>query len=386
MDPDLLAAFLAVEDRRFYRHPGVDPRALARAALADLRARRIVAGGSTITMQLARLLRPVRPDLAGEGVAAALGAPARAADSRSRRSSSSTSTGCRWGRAPSASRPRADLYFGAHATELSLGQAALLAGLARAPSGDNPLVSTRGRARAPPRRRARPAGRRRLRHAGHRRAGPRRAAPRSQGAGAFLAPHFTTPRRAVAGPRRGRRARHGRRAHVARSPASAPARDGGAAHRRDARRPRGEPGGGGGARQRQRRDPGVGGLARFLGRHRGTGGHGGVAAPARVGPQAVPLRAGVRPRLHARVDPSRHRARVPDVDRPLPSAKLRPPVPRPRARARGAGELVQPARRESRGPPRRRAACCICCARRASLRSAAAPSTTASASRSATAT
>ena len=58
MDPDLVAAFLAAEDRRFYRHPGVDPRAVVRAAWSNLRARAIVSGGSTISMQLARMLRP----------------------------------------------------------------------------------------------------------------------------------------------------------------------------------------------------------------------------------------------------------------------------------------------------------------------------------------
>ncbi|HJR33350.1 MAG TPA: transglycosylase domain-containing protein, partial [Gemmatimonadales bacterium] len=59
IDPELLVAFVAAEDRRFYEHPGVDPRALARALVADLRAGRIVSGASTIPMQLARLLRPL---------------------------------------------------------------------------------------------------------------------------------------------------------------------------------------------------------------------------------------------------------------------------------------------------------------------------------------
>lgn len=58
MDPDVVAAFLAVEDRRFLRHHGVDIRAAARAAWSNLRAGRIVSGGSTITMQVARMLRP----------------------------------------------------------------------------------------------------------------------------------------------------------------------------------------------------------------------------------------------------------------------------------------------------------------------------------------
>jgi penicillin-binding protein 1C len=50
-------ALIEYEDRRFHAHPGVDPLALARAAYDDVRARRIVRGGSTITMQLARLAR-----------------------------------------------------------------------------------------------------------------------------------------------------------------------------------------------------------------------------------------------------------------------------------------------------------------------------------------
>src|ERR1043166_10257365 len=56
LDPDVIAAFLATEDSRFYRHSGVDGLALARAAWTDLRRRRVVSGGSTIPMHFARLL------------------------------------------------------------------------------------------------------------------------------------------------------------------------------------------------------------------------------------------------------------------------------------------------------------------------------------------
>ena len=56
--PVLVETLVAIEDRRFWWHPGVDPLALARAALQDLRAGRIVSGGSTLTMQAARLLEP----------------------------------------------------------------------------------------------------------------------------------------------------------------------------------------------------------------------------------------------------------------------------------------------------------------------------------------
>jgi penicillin-binding protein 1A len=50
----LIDAVLATEDRRFFRHRGVDPAGLGRAILANVRVRRLVQGGSTITQQLAK--------------------------------------------------------------------------------------------------------------------------------------------------------------------------------------------------------------------------------------------------------------------------------------------------------------------------------------------
>jgi membrane peptidoglycan carboxypeptidase len=47
-------AFVAVEDKRFYQHDGIDVKAIARAAITDMKAGRIVEGGSTITQQLAK--------------------------------------------------------------------------------------------------------------------------------------------------------------------------------------------------------------------------------------------------------------------------------------------------------------------------------------------
>jgi penicillin-binding protein 1C len=60
VDPTYLKLLLAYEDRRFRSHAGVDPAALARAALQFLARGHIVSGGSTITMQLARLMEPRR--------------------------------------------------------------------------------------------------------------------------------------------------------------------------------------------------------------------------------------------------------------------------------------------------------------------------------------
>ena len=47
-------ALIAVEDHRFYNHPGVDVIAIGRAVVNDLRAGALVEGGSTITQQLAK--------------------------------------------------------------------------------------------------------------------------------------------------------------------------------------------------------------------------------------------------------------------------------------------------------------------------------------------
>jgi penicillin-binding protein 1C len=58
VDPRYVAMLLAYEDARFYAHDGVDWRALSRAALQLLERGRIVSGGSTLTMQVARLIEP----------------------------------------------------------------------------------------------------------------------------------------------------------------------------------------------------------------------------------------------------------------------------------------------------------------------------------------
>jgi penicillin-binding protein 1C len=57
VSPNYIALLLAFEDKRFRTHFGVDPIALGRAVVQSAKAGRIVSGGSTLTMQVARLLR-----------------------------------------------------------------------------------------------------------------------------------------------------------------------------------------------------------------------------------------------------------------------------------------------------------------------------------------
>lgn len=58
IDPEFIEALVRVEDKRFYGHHGTDWAGLIRAAADSVRAGRVVSGGSTITMQTARMLEP----------------------------------------------------------------------------------------------------------------------------------------------------------------------------------------------------------------------------------------------------------------------------------------------------------------------------------------
>jgi penicillin-binding protein 1C len=66
VSPRFLAAIVATEDARFAQHGGIDPAALARAAWQLARTRHVVSGGSTITMQLARLRYDLPRTLVGK--------------------------------------------------------------------------------------------------------------------------------------------------------------------------------------------------------------------------------------------------------------------------------------------------------------------------------
>ncbi|UPS61557.1 peptidoglycan glycosyltransferase PbpC [Providencia rettgeri] len=66
VSPDFIEALLTYEDRHFYRHPGVNPFSLVRAAGQFVSSGRIVSGGSTLSMQVARLIDPHERTLGGK--------------------------------------------------------------------------------------------------------------------------------------------------------------------------------------------------------------------------------------------------------------------------------------------------------------------------------
>ncbi len=148
--PVVRAAFLAAEDARFERHHGVDPLALARAAWQDLRARRVVSGGSTITMQLARALVPRPRSLPGKA-AEALWAVRLEAHLGKEEILRAYLDRVPLGQDLYGVEAAAARYFARPARSLSAGQAALLAAVARAPGRLDPWrrpEAARERARA----------------------------------------------------------------------------------------------------------------------------------------------------------------------------------------------------------------------------------------------
>ena len=141
IDPDLLEAFVAGEDHRFYEHHGVDARAVGRALKDNLRARRVRSGASTITMQLARLLRPGAGRTWHGKVIQTFWALRLEGHLSKQQILEQYLNRVPLGQGTVGVDAAAALYFNASATRLSLGQAALLAGLASAPSTDNPFVA-----------------------------------------------------------------------------------------------------------------------------------------------------------------------------------------------------------------------------------------------------
>jgi penicillin-binding protein 1C len=129
----VIHALVAAEDKRFYEHLGIDPLALARAALSDLSSLRVVSGGSTLTMQLARAVRPHARTLGGKFLEMALALRIEASLSKRailEQVLNRVSFGPNLRGIAAASRA----YFDKPPDKLSAAESALLVGLARGPS------------------------------------------------------------------------------------------------------------------------------------------------------------------------------------------------------------------------------------------------------------
>jgi penicillin-binding protein 1B len=142
--PALINAVLAAEDHRFFQHGGVDGRGVLRAVWANLRARRIVQGGSTLTQQLvrARLLTPERT-LLRKLDEAWLAMLVELRHSKRDLLAAYLNEVYLGQRGPLAIRgvgAAARVYFGKEVHQLTTGEAALLAGMLRAPNTTSPAL------------------------------------------------------------------------------------------------------------------------------------------------------------------------------------------------------------------------------------------------------
>jgi penicillin-binding protein 1A len=134
----LPAAAVAIEDRRFWSHPGIDPVGLARAAWTNLTAGHVVQGGSTITQQVAKNLflsnaRTVKRKVQELMLTLWLEHKFTKREILEIWLNRVYLGSGAWGMDAAAR-----MYFGVSARRVSLWQAALLAGLPRAPSRFNP--------------------------------------------------------------------------------------------------------------------------------------------------------------------------------------------------------------------------------------------------------
>ncbi|WP_426012769.1 transglycosylase domain-containing protein [Caulobacter sp. DWR2-3-1b2] len=133
------AAFLAIEDRRFYHHLGIDPIGITRAFVVNTKAHRTVQGGSTITQQLAKnaFLKPERSlRRKGQEAMIALWLELRLSKDQilSRYLSSIYFGDGVYGLGAAARH-----YFGKAPEQLSIGEAAILAGIVKAPVDLDPV-------------------------------------------------------------------------------------------------------------------------------------------------------------------------------------------------------------------------------------------------------
>jgi penicillin-binding protein 1A len=141
VSPHMIDALIAVEDRRFYSHHGLDGVRIVKAAWRNWRSGRIVEGGSTLTQQLARL-EQLTPDRTFSRKVREMAIAIRLEERYSKQDIlraylNAVYFGDGYHGVEAASRG----YFGKPASELEPHEAALLAGIVRSPTGYSPSAN-----------------------------------------------------------------------------------------------------------------------------------------------------------------------------------------------------------------------------------------------------
>jgi len=148
--PDYVpAAFIAIEDRRFYNHPGFDPIGMSRAMVTNMRAGRVVQGGSTLTQQLAKNLFLTPDQNVRRKVQELMLAVWLEMKFSKKEILALYLNRVYFGAGAYGIEAASQRYFDKSAKDLTVGEAALLAGLLKAPSRYSPVSeSERAAARA----------------------------------------------------------------------------------------------------------------------------------------------------------------------------------------------------------------------------------------------
>ena len=142
LPPWVPAAFVSIEDQRFYHHFGVDPVGMARALVADIRAGHVVQGASTITQQLARNLF-LTPDQTPKRKIQELMLAVWLETKFSKKQILSLYLNrVYFGEGAYGIEAASQRYFNEPASKLTVGEAALLAGLMKGPSRYSPVSAT----------------------------------------------------------------------------------------------------------------------------------------------------------------------------------------------------------------------------------------------------
>src|SRR4051794_7055452 len=144
MTSDLRHATVAIEDERFYHHKGVDYNAIVRAGVKNLESGKTVQGGSTITQQLVRALyiKDPKRNFTPKIREAKLASELEKKHSKTwilRSYLNDVPYGTLGGRTAIGAEAAAETFFDKHAKDLTLSEAALLAGMPQAPSRYNPF-------------------------------------------------------------------------------------------------------------------------------------------------------------------------------------------------------------------------------------------------------
>ena len=141
VSPDFIKALVATEDRRFYLHKGVDPIAIFRAVGSNVKGKGLQEGGSTLTQQLTRQLFLTNERSLQRKIKEILLAMQMEQELSKEEILELYMNYVYFGQGAYGIEAASEVFFNKKPKELTLVQAALLAGLPQAPSNYNPLVN-----------------------------------------------------------------------------------------------------------------------------------------------------------------------------------------------------------------------------------------------------